>query len=243
MSLAYQVKKDLRKIEHMEKLYLLVESGGGDIDSTAKLSKLIKKRCDELVTIVPFYAKSAATLFALDADKLILCESGELGPVDPQVKHPSVDMWFPARSIEEAIKVVEETDDKIVKLSMADKLDPLLLGAYNEARGSSHQYVKETAEDVSDDKRDDFIHTFTDRFRSHGHPIDESICEEVGVNLAEIDDDLEEKIQELHEIYVDTGIELGGDTLIFQTRELQRVVVGGNDITDQMKSLEREERE
>ena len=35
--------------------------------------------------IVPDYAKSAGTLMALGADRIIMSETSELGPIDPQV--------------------------------------------------------------------------------------------------------------------------------------------------------------
>lgn len=78
----------------MEKLYLIIESAGGNIDSAAKLVHLCKEYCKELNSVIPHAAKSAATLTAVSSDNLYLGKGGELGPIDPQVKHPLSDYYF-----------------------------------------------------------------------------------------------------------------------------------------------------
>ena len=66
---------------------LMLHSGGGDIDAAEKLITMVrdKVRNGALRVIVPHYAKSAATLMALGADSIVMSDSSELGPIDPQV--------------------------------------------------------------------------------------------------------------------------------------------------------------
>lgn len=138
----YRMHKVLRNMESVEKLDLFLNSGGGDLDSTAKITDLLSSKCVELRCVVPFYAKSAATLIALSADEIVMCEAGELGVVDPIVKHPAVDQWIPARSIDEALRYLESIDDQIVKLRQADKLDPYLIGAYKDASSATREVLR-----------------------------------------------------------------------------------------------------
>lgn len=56
-------------------------------------------------------------------------------------------MFFPAHSIKEAVERVEATKDPLVKVAMADKLDPFLLGAYQDAIQASKQYIEQVTED------------------------------------------------------------------------------------------------
>lgn len=64
---------------------LLIDSPGGDPASAYKLARLLIKQCGGFVALIPNYAKSAATLLALGASKIILGNYAELGPLDMQV--------------------------------------------------------------------------------------------------------------------------------------------------------------
>ena len=69
---------------------LVLHSRGGDSDAAEKLIKMVRGRVGEAVlrVVVPDYAKSAATLMALEADVIAMSDTSELGPIDPQI-------WFP----------------------------------------------------------------------------------------------------------------------------------------------------
>ena len=69
---------------------LVVHSGGGDIDAAEKLITMVRDKVKNgrLRMVVPHYAKSAATLMALGADTIVMSDSSELGPIDPQVPFP-----------------------------------------------------------------------------------------------------------------------------------------------------------
>lgn len=70
---------------------LLLNSGGGDIHAAYKLLTVLRANCKTLNVIVPYYAKSAATLMCLGADKIYLGQQSELGPLDAQMEHPLVE--------------------------------------------------------------------------------------------------------------------------------------------------------
>ena len=77
---------------------LLINSPGGDANTAEKLVYMIRQvTCPPPSTdegegkfqlIVPERAKSAATLIALSANKIIMSDTSELGPIDPQVLLP-----------------------------------------------------------------------------------------------------------------------------------------------------------
>jgi len=72
------------------------------------------ERCSELVVIVPDQAKSAATIFALGADRILMGTSSDLGPIDPQISVASIGTdrepeFVAARQIIEAVKYGEES--------------------------------------------------------------------------------------------------------------------------------------
>lgn len=231
---AYRLNKIIRKVGSLNSLDLMVESGGGNIDSTAKIIKILRNHCKKLGVLIPFYAKSAASLLALHADEIIMCKSGELGPVDPIVEDPTTKVWIPAHSIKEAVNFIQETQDPLVKLSMADKLPPLLLGAYRDAQTATKQYLQEAFEKIKDPKtREDCIHVFSEKFVSHGYPIDGKMCKKMGLPVVFPDDSLENMINDLHEVYCDLMLDTlkTSEILIVQTNSDKCVVVDNEDLS------------
>lgn len=68
------------------RLDVILESGGGSIDSAYNIALLLRRYApNELNIIVPRWAKSAATVIACAGDKLEMTPIAELGPVDPQI--------------------------------------------------------------------------------------------------------------------------------------------------------------
>lgn len=70
-----------------QNLDLLLHTTGGEIDAAEKLSTMVRLLVQdaELRVIVPDMAKSAGTLMALGADRLLMSDTSELGPIDPLI--------------------------------------------------------------------------------------------------------------------------------------------------------------
>lgn len=244
---AYRLNKILRKMEPIENLDVLLESGGGDINASYKILKMFRLYAKRTRIIVPFFAKSAASLIAVGGDELAMCKGGELGPIDPQVRDPVSGQFIPAHSIKEAINFIEDTKDPLVKLSLADKIPPLLMGAFREAGQSSKQYLDEVFAKLGD-KKTEAIHTFTERFLSHGYPMDREFLRKTGINVCDLDPDTENLLCDLHEIYADLYDDLYAkhqgqldEILLIQSNGRQSVVFGGHDITSKLNTLMSEE--
>ena len=74
-----------KKIDTLE---VLVQSPGGHADFAYQMSTFFRKHCKRLNYLVPLQAKSAATIMCLNADKLVMGEWGQLGPLDVQIDDP-----------------------------------------------------------------------------------------------------------------------------------------------------------
>lgn len=70
---------------HFDELDLVIHSGGGLAHSAYQIVELLRLHTDCLNACVPFWAKSAATLLSIGADKIVLGERAELGPLDVQM--------------------------------------------------------------------------------------------------------------------------------------------------------------
>lgn len=76
----------LHNVPRDRNIDFLLHTGGGDIDAAEKIVTLLRTivGTGQLRVIVPDFAKSAGTLIALAADKIVMSDSSELGPIDPQ---------------------------------------------------------------------------------------------------------------------------------------------------------------
>lgn len=65
-----------------------LDSPGGDANAAYKIFLELQSRCARLRCVIPDYAKSAATLFAIGCDEIYMNAASELGPLDMQIEHP-----------------------------------------------------------------------------------------------------------------------------------------------------------
>lgn len=86
----------LEKLGRVDKISVLVESPGGDTDETFRLIRLFRKYAKDIEAIVVNWAKSGATLFCLGADKILMGDDAQLGPLDVQLKDPKTGKWYSA---------------------------------------------------------------------------------------------------------------------------------------------------
>lgn len=173
--------KVIRKL-HGGKLFLILESPGGQIDSAAKIVHMCKEYFKEFNVIVPSYAKSAATLICISSDNLFLGRAGEMGPIDPQVRHPiDPKIYIPALSIKDAIEFIESSKDPYVKVGLTEKIDPYLMGAYKRVINIAQQYLEDSNLIKNSKNPSEIIESLTQRYISHGYPIDIYECRKLGI--------------------------------------------------------------
>ena len=200
----YAFQRLLRKLPRTKDLVLILESHGGSIDTASAIASICRGRFGSFKVIVPFMAKSAATLLALSADERLFTSYTQLGPVDPQVGHPEKrGIYFPAHSIKESLEQVEACRDPLVKAAMADKLDPFLIGAYRDAIAASTQYVEETIQEWGVPNAAEIISAFINKYKSHGYPLGRKVLEKLKIPHTPVDDDLEDAVCELVDTCMD----------------------------------------
>jgi hypothetical protein len=80
---AFETEK--KNIERGKPAGLLLHSPGGLAEEAYKIVRLFQRRSLKLTTIVPRYAKSAATIMALGGSSILIGSEAELGPLDVQI--------------------------------------------------------------------------------------------------------------------------------------------------------------
>jgi hypothetical protein len=68
-----------------QKIALVIDCPGGHPKSAYQIARHVRSHCGGFFAVVPEFAKSAATLLLLGADKIILGKNAELGPLDAQL--------------------------------------------------------------------------------------------------------------------------------------------------------------
>ena len=122
---------------------ILIHSSGGDALTAWKLMSVLRERFDEVGVLVPYMAFSAATMFALGADEIVMHPHASLGPIDPQIVIPLPDGKRRGFSFEDVGAFIRLLSNEIGVTEQAyvstaiDKLfgvvDPVHLGAAKRA--------------------------------------------------------------------------------------------------------------
>lgn len=178
-------------------LDLLLHTGGGDMDAAEKLITMVRNRVSTgtLRVVIPDFAKSAGTLMALGADFIVMSDTSELGPIDPQIvlsdgngnriSHP-VQSYLDAYDDHSA--TLKKDPANLAAQIMLSKLDPatikLFQVAMKRARAVAEQLLKEGMlkeaanwTKVVSDLLD------TNRWLSHGQMISWSEAGDSGIGL------------------------------------------------------------
>ncbi len=71
--------------ENVNEIDFIINSPGGDPGDAYRIIRTLRKNFEKVNVIVPFWAKSAATLLSLGGSKIIMDDFGEFGPLDVQI--------------------------------------------------------------------------------------------------------------------------------------------------------------
>jgi len=78
-------------------LDLILHSPGGSAEATASIVRYLRRKFDHIRVFVPVAAMSAATMWALAGNEIVMGKHSQLGPIDPQLLTPQG--AIPARAI------------------------------------------------------------------------------------------------------------------------------------------------
>lgn len=186
----------LHNVSQNEDLDLLLHTGGGDIDAAEKLISMVRTKVGtgHLRVIVPDYAKSAGTLMALSADQIVMSDTSELGPIDPQIllnDGCGNVRWSSAKNYLDAYKTHSEelqSDPSNVSASMMlNKLSPIIVKSCEAVCQRALKFAEQQLQQgMFRDKPGNFtdiakIFMDTDRWLSHGQMIGYQDAQEFGV--------------------------------------------------------------
>jgi hypothetical protein len=219
-SLSYQhvpaIYSQLRKIGKVENLDIFLFSYGGDPDAAYKIVKMCREHCSgKLSVIIPFMAKSAATLLAIGTDEIVMGSPSELGPIDPQIYDKASGRWGATQSIRDCVDFVEgrfksANDMEIssyVLMPILDKLNPFIVGMFERAVKMSKQYAElllrnGMLKDKTDQQIEKVVKILSESYFSHGYAIDSYEAKnDLFLNVVECNEELWDSIWNLFLTY------------------------------------------
>lgn len=201
----------LSAISRPKRLALYLSSCGGDIDAAYKIVSLCRESCEHFSVIIPFMAKSAATLIALGADEIIMGPAGELGPLDPQLSIKNWSRTISAGVWSDYLTFVEtncqsDLSREIALNSAVKSFDPWSIGNCQRLINAAKQYsfnlaLRGAMRGKPDEKVWEVVDFFTDVISSHSYVIDRRQAKALGLNVVFTNDQESSLIWELFEIY------------------------------------------
>jgi len=198
-------------------LDLMMNSPGGSPTTAEKIILTCRSYTESFRAIVPQSAMSAATLIAMGADSILMTETAEVGPIDPQMRMqtPQGPISRPAAAwVDAYLDLVNKMQQAIVGkqphhpfAEMLRKLDPSWIQVCLKARQLAEKIAldylhKYMLEGKSEDEVRDVVKNFLTEGEefSHGRAIRAEKAKAYGLNVETIEKDsrLWEAITTLH---------------------------------------------
>lgn len=184
---------------------VLIHSAGGDPLSAWKLMSLLRERFENVAVLVPFMAFSAATLFALGADDILMHPHASLGPIDPQIQMTQADgtqrrfayedVGAFLRFLVNEVKITEQAQTSVVIEKLFTVVDPVNVGAAKRASELSSSIGERlllthmTGEDKVKAKQ--IAENLNKSFFAHGDAVSRKRAKELNLKIGEADTRLE----------------------------------------------------
>jgi Serine dehydrogenase proteinase len=184
-------------------LDLVLHSPGGSPEGAAAIVSYLRKKYSNIRVFVPLAAMSAATMWALACDRIVMGKHSQLGPIDPQMVLPTGQ--FPARGI---IEQFETAKDEVAQnpallgawAPILQQLGPSLLDQCDKAEQLAQRLVKTWLAEYMFKGEDDaeqqaahvpeFFASYT-KHQSHALGIDRDAARAEGVVIDDLEDDAE----------------------------------------------------
>jgi hypothetical protein len=190
---------------------ILLHSTGGDPLVAWKLMSVLRERFESVSVLVPFMAFSAATLFSLGADEIVMHPHASLGPIDPQItiKLPDgtqrqfafEDVGAFLRFVTAEVGVTEQAHVSSVIEKLFAVVDPVHIGAAKRASELSTDVGERLLQiHMQGDEEREAARTIAERlnksFFAHGDAVSRSRARSLHLKIADNDPKLERLLWE-----------------------------------------------
>ena len=189
----------LETVAGAKKLDIVIDSPGGEANVAERLASMCRDYSPNVRAIVVNSAKSAATMWAISTDEILMGYISEIGPIDPQIRMISPQgrtTYVPAQSILNSVGqlhgMLNQGLDQRIVMGLIQKLDPAIIDVAQNAINFSREFAyrwlsqhmlredlekaKEVADALSDNRR----------WLSHGKRIGIREATDLGLKITRI---------------------------------------------------------
>lgn len=167
------------KEKGIDKIYLLINSFGGDVSSSYIVARAIRINFSEVTTFIPHIAASGGTLIALAGNKFVMGDVSHMSPIDVQMarngKMFSVNSMIRSfHALNELFSDTADADAPYPWKAMADKLDPVEFQEWVDSAKLMAQHAKEVLKHEKSSLRsrtDSIVEKLTTGYPVHGYSI------------------------------------------------------------------------
>lgn len=221
----------LHNIPENTNVDLMLHTVGGDIDAAEKMITVLRKRVGtgRLRVIVPDFAKSAGTLIALGADAIVMSDSSELGPIDPQIIRSDASGNRVLHSVKNYLDAYDEhaaalrsNPGDVAAQVMLNKLSPetvrLFQGVLKRAREFAEGQLKRGMLNGGNYTQAVSMLLDNERFQTHGQPItwEDATDPKIGLNVEYLGPD-DEIWQQIWQLYCLQRLSIGDRQKLFES--------------------------
>ena len=186
---------------------VMIQSTGGDALAAWKLMSILRERFDEVYVLVPYTAFSAATLFALGADEIVMHPYASLGPIDPQITIYQPDTGYRQFAYEDVgaflrflandVKISEQVHISAIINNLFSAVDPVNVGGAKRASELSfavgeRMLLLHMTDAEEKPKAKEIAENLNKSFFAHGDAVSRSRALQLGLRIADRDLKLEE---------------------------------------------------
>lgn len=203
-----QLIDQLDAISDVTEVDVLIHSSGGDGLAAWKLMSVLRERFQKVNVLVPFMAFSAATIFSLGANKIIMHPHASLGPIDPQitVTRPDGARQFSYEDVGAFLRFLSDevgVKDQAYITTLVDKIfsavDPLSVGAAKRASELATTVGERLlrmhlSDPGSKDTARQIAESLNKSFFAHGDAVSRKRARELNLQIAPDDPALEKLI-------------------------------------------------
>lgn len=202
----------INKLDRTKGLDLILHTPGGDIAATESLvDYLYSMYGNDIRVIVPQISMSAGTMIAFASKEIVMGKHSNLGPIDPQMGGLACQAVLNEfKQAKEDIK--QDPQSAALWQVIISKYHPTFLGSCKQAIEWSekmvYSWLLNNMCNGDEDRVKKIVETFSNHTeqKSHARHISKKECEEVGLNITELetDQDFQDAVLTTHHAFMHT---------------------------------------
>lgn len=194
-------------------LDLFLYSYGGELEAAWQLVNLFWEYNVDFSVLIPYHARSAATLIAFGAKEIVMGKMGALGPIDPTIEISggplggmeisAADMDSYEDFLRKEYQVTEAGEKAKAFQKLTETVSPILIGkAYRNFLETKSDAKKLLQRNITSPKKiNAIIDCFMKGIHTHNHSISRAEARTTGLNIAYTDASLEKELWDLYKTY------------------------------------------